>query len=111
MSGTITSLSQLTDTTPITEEEVDALIKNLSIKMYNIMNDGGHMAGIDTKTNGETGIEINISRTLEQMRKMMEFLTDLRTNPQKRGDFGIAFSQSFPEDYHAYVSDFATRFT
>lgn len=108
--NTITSLSQLTDNTPITEEEIDAVIKNLTIKMYNILNDGGHQAGVDLRTNGATGIDVRYSSHLEQLRKMMEFFTDLRANPQKRGDFGIAFSQNFPEDTLANVADFPTRF-
>ena len=108
--NTITSLSQLTDNTAITEEEIDAVIKNLTIKMVNMLNDGGHQAGIDIRTNGASGMDVRPSTTLEQMRKMLEFFSDLRANPQKRGDFGIAFTQNFPEDTLANVADFPTRF-
>lgn len=111
MSNTISSLSQLTDTDPISEEEIHAIIKNLSIKMYNIMNDGGHMAGVDIQLPGKTGADVKYSVTLEQIRKLMEFYTDLLANPQKRGDFAVEFQQSFPEEWWGNVSDFPTRYT
>lgn len=112
MANTISSLEDLTDGSDITEGQIKRLIAKLDIKIHNILHDGGDHAALDTKTMGETGLDVKYSTSLEAMLKLRAYYAELLASPEKRGDYALLFSQVLPlVDEVPNESDFPSRYS
>lgn len=110
MPNTIQSLDDLTATSAITEDQINAILARLDVKIFNLLHDGGHMAAIDTSTPGEAGMTVNYSASLRALMQLREMYAKLLASPELRGDFALGLSQSFPLEVQTNEPDLPARF-
>lgn len=85
------SLSELTSTTPITEDQIHALRNRIAIKLNNIFfptadMEEDAMAGMDYEEMGDVGHKMHTSRTVEALLAWDKRLQEMLENPALRLD-------------------------
>lgn len=111
MANTIRSLSDLgTSTVAITEEQINAILADLDVKIYNLIHDGGHLAAVDMNLPGEAGASVNYSASLRTFMSLREMYAKLLASPELRGDYALGMSQLLPLESTTNEHDLPTRF-
>ena len=110
MANTIKTLSDLGTVSAITEDQINAILARLDIKIFNALHDGGDQAAIDISLPGEAGVTVNYSASLRAFMSLRESYAKLLASPELRGDYALGMSQLLPLESTTNESDLPIRF-